>query len=324
MAPKKAATTAVMLPTTAVAPTAQAATPTKAAKAAATKAAKAAAAAAAAGDVAAPEPVGKPASHKTLPVAAPKAPKAAAAKAPKAPKAAAAPSGGASDSEAEPAAAPAPRALSDYNKFMKMRLNQIKAERAGEAAERGSAFKEVAAEWKAMTPAEKADACAAAREYYDGLDEAERAPPRPRAPKKAPGAPKEKRAPSVFNLFVAMKVAQLKEENPDMEQKLLLSTAATAWSSMGPEEKAEAGAEARAYAEDRAAEKAEAAERKAAAKEAAKADRAAKRAADRAEKAAAKAAEKAAAPSTSAAAAKPAPKAKKAPAPPRLPISDDE
>lgn len=194
----------------------------------------------------------KPASYKTTPAA--KKEKAAAPKkekaAPKKEKKTKAKEAE-SESEAEPEQPKLRRAPTAYNKFMKMRVAELKEEEAeGDHKER---FKSAANEWKAMSKEEKEAATVRAEAFVEAHPEPPRLARKKRAKKSEDAAPKRTRAPTAFNLFMGMRVRQMKEDEAGegLTHKERFTAAAAEWSAMSKEEKAEAAETAKAYTAER-------------------------------------------------------------------------
>ena len=67
----------------------------------------------------------------------------------------------------------------------------------------------------------------------------ERKPKEPKEPKEAKEEPeKKKRAPTAYNNYIKARVAELKEEKPEIPAKELLGMAASEWKTLSEEEKA--------------------------------------------------------------------------------------
>lgn len=186
----------------------------------------------------------KAATAPAAPAAAPAAPKAP--KKEKAPKKAAEPPAG-SEEEAE-VEAPKPRAMTAYNKYMKLRLHEMKEDPEYADKKHNERFAAIGPEWKAMTDAEKAEAVVRAEQYIEDLAEPPKAPRKKRVPKEE--KPKRHRAPTAYNYFMAHRIHTLKEEQPDLSHNERFSMAASEWKLLDGEEKENAVAEAMRFHEE--------------------------------------------------------------------------
>lgn len=151
----------------------------------------------------------------------------------------------------EEAAAPkAPRAMTPYNKFMKLRLHEMKEEPEYADKTHAERFAAIGPVWKAMTEAEKAEAVVRAEQYIEDLNEPPKAP---KAPRKKRGPKEEKvkrhRVPTAYNYFMAHRISVLKTEQPDLTHGERFTMAASEWKTLEGEEKENAIAEAMLYHE---------------------------------------------------------------------------
>lgn len=112
-----------------------------------------------------------------------------------------------------------PRAPSNFNKFMKMRLSELKADYENHRER----FSAAALEWKLMPEDAKKEAMDKAIAYVDGLNEPPKAPRKKRvAIDKLDGkVAKNVRGPSVYNLYISKLMSDdgMVSEVPDRKER---------------------------------------------------------------------------------------------------------